>query len=272
MRRDTCNAVQKILRRTTELVFASTSERVVREYVQRQFRKILEGRVSIHDFIFSKEVRLGSYKAKSNPPAALVALQRMKQDPRAEPKYGERVSYVVVCGSPDARLKDLVVSPHTFLKSNLKLNSRYYISKQILPALQRLLELIKYPVHIWYSNMPRTIRPVSEFIAADENKTTLTQFFATQKCLLCEEIVKLSETLCEECKEDKQTTYFLISGKTIRDEENLSKLLSICSSCCGVERREEIDCSSIDCPNFFERLTLKKKNVSNFVLLENLYK
>jgi DNA polymerase zeta len=41
----------------------------------------------------------------------------MIEDPRAEPRYSERVRYVVVTGNPDARLTDLVVSPEDFLTS-----------------------------------------------------------------------------------------------------------------------------------------------------------
>ncbi len=61
------------------------------------------------DFVFAKEVRLGTYSNKvAPPPAALVATQLMTKDPRAEPKYGERVPYVVVNGGPQSRLVDLV--------------------------------------------------------------------------------------------------------------------------------------------------------------------
>lgn len=49
----------------------------------RQFGKILAGRVSLQDFVFAKEVRLGTYASKGTlPPAALVATQAMALDPR----------------------------------------------------------------------------------------------------------------------------------------------------------------------------------------------
>jgi len=74
----------------------------VREYVERQWTKILSGRVSLADFVFAKEVRLGTYRAAGGnlPPAALVAGKAMATDPRMEPRYGERVPYVVVYGEP----------------------------------------------------------------------------------------------------------------------------------------------------------------------------
>lgn len=42
------------------------------------------------------------------PPSAIVASKAMANDPRAEPKYCERVPYVVVAGPVGARLMDLV--------------------------------------------------------------------------------------------------------------------------------------------------------------------
>ena len=45
------------------------------------------------------------------PPSAIVASKAMANDPRAEPKYCERVPYVVVAGPVGARLMDLVSPP-----------------------------------------------------------------------------------------------------------------------------------------------------------------
>lgn len=46
----------------------------------------------LQDFVFAKEVRLGTYRASGSslPPAAIVATKAMRIDPRAEPRYAER--------------------------------------------------------------------------------------------------------------------------------------------------------------------------------------
>lgn len=46
---------------------------------------------AVQDFIFAREVRLGSYRVATVPPAALVAAKCMAEDPRMEPAHGERV-------------------------------------------------------------------------------------------------------------------------------------------------------------------------------------
>ena len=74
----------------------------VKAYLERQWGRILANRVSIQDFVFAKEVRLGTYSPKASvvPPAAIVAAKAMAQDPRAEPRFAERIPYVVVHGEP----------------------------------------------------------------------------------------------------------------------------------------------------------------------------
>lgn len=82
----------------------------VKEYLERQWHKILANRVSVQDFVFAKEVRLGTYSPKAAvvPPAAIVAAKAMATDPRAEPRFAERVPYVVVYGEPgDAQQETL---------------------------------------------------------------------------------------------------------------------------------------------------------------------
>ena len=52
--------------------------------------------MNFKDFVFAKEVRLGRYL--SVPPAALVALNKINEDPMSAPKYRERVKYIVIAG------------------------------------------------------------------------------------------------------------------------------------------------------------------------------
>ncbi|KIY93231.1 DNA polymerase zeta subunit, partial [Monoraphidium neglectum] len=134
VRRDGCPAVSKMLESVLRVLFSTADLSLVRSYCARQWAKILANRVSLQDFVFCKEVRLGTYSvnAATLPPAAVVAARAMAADPRAEPRHGERVPYVVVYGEPNARLVDLAVAPHALLASEgrLRLNGTYYITRQ----------------------------------------------------------------------------------------------------------------------------------------------
>lgn len=154
VRRDTCPAVSKIMEHCLRTLFATADLSLVRTYLERQWDRILSNRVSIADFVFAKEVRLGTYSARASsiPPAALVATRAMAADPRAAPRHGERVPYVVVYGDPGARLIDMVVPPRALVESGtggkLRLHALYYITKQIIPALERVFSLVGADVRV----------------------------------------------------------------------------------------------------------------------------
>lgn len=98
--------------------------------------------------------------------------KQLRQDCRSEPRVGERVPYVIVYGSPGLPLIQLVRQPLEVLQDpSLRLNSTYYISKQILPPLDRFLSLMGVNVFSWYQEMPHsTGRLVSHVAGAGQAK------------------------------------------------------------------------------------------------------
>ena len=221
VRRDACPATSKMLEAALRVMFATGGDLSrVRRYCERQWAKILSGRVSVQDFVFWREVRgPGGYAGSGSalPPAAAVAADMARRDPRAEPRPGERVPYVVVCGPPGARLVELAVPPRALVESAwlalsaagagppplgyaidgggghghgggggggghgggahsssaawlsalgasaagaaagagaLRLNAGYYIARQIVPALERVLALAGADVRAWYAALP----------------------------------------------------------------------------------------------------------------------
>ena len=68
----------------------------------------------------------------------------------SEPRVGERVPYVVVYGTPGQPLIQLVKKPEDLLDNpGLKLNGVYYITKQLVPALDRCFSLLGVDVRQW---------------------------------------------------------------------------------------------------------------------------
>ena len=293
VRRDACPAVAKIMEQTLRLLFASADLSTVREYLERQWTRILAGRVSISDFIFAKEVRLGTYSARAAviPPAALVATRAMATDPRAEPRYGERVPYVVVYGEPGARLADMVVPPRALVESGgrLRLHAVYYITKQIIPSVERALSLIGADVRAWFAEMPRPHRTLPQKRPQEslplENKTTNNQnnhgagtsntgvinyakaaaiggltierFYLSRHCAVCDELTHASKPLCEKCLSEPQIAAAVLGARCNRLGRQYAHLVRVCGACGGGggNNVEEggIVCDSLDCGVFFER-------------------
>ncbi|KAF6135921.1 hypothetical protein GIB67_006813 [Kingdonia uniflora] len=268
VRRDSCGAVAKTLEHSLRLFFEHQEISKVRVYLQRQWARILGGKVSLQDFVFAKEVRLGTYssRATSLPPAAIVATKAMKADPRAEPRYAERIPYVVIHGEPGARLFDMVINPLELLEihSPYRLNDLYYINKQIIPALQRVFGLVGADLNQWFLEMPKPIRPTMAkrySNASNAQKTRIDSFYLSKHCILCGEFVQASTNFCEKCSEKGPVFAAAVIGRTSKLEMDIQHLTAICRHCGGGDWIVEsgVKCTSLACKVFYERRKIQKE-------------
>ncbi|CAH2065903.1 unnamed protein product [Thlaspi arvense] len=283
VRRDTCAAVAKTMEQSLRLFFETKNISTVKSYLYRQLKRILQGRVSIQDFIFAKEVRLGTYSARDSsllPPAAIVATKSMRADPRTEPRYAERVPYVVIHGEPGARLLDMVVDPLVLLDidSPYRLNDLYYINKQIIPALQRVFGLVGADLNQWFLEMPRPTRgslgqrPLN---TRNSHRTRIDSFYLSKHCFLCGEVVQASAQLCSRCLRNESAAAATTLWKTSKLEREMQHLATICRHCGGgdwvVERG--VKCNSLACSVFYERRKVQKelRGLSSIATESELY-
>ena len=219
----------------------------------------MEGRIPLINYIFSKEVKFGHYKNENQlPPAALIAKKMMKEDEMFNVKYGERIQYVVIAGH-QKKLIDLIVTPRQFLaSSHLKLNTNYYITKQVLPSIHRLFKLVSIDVFKWFSSMekPSYFRPCIPDPLRPQ-KFTLTQYFVRQRCIVCFSSYlsnnSIDSYVCDSCYLDKQSSIYLLMLRLSKNEESLQGVVFLCQQC---SKFNLIDCISLDCPFFYERLKL----------------
>ncbi|KAL4028957.1 hypothetical protein IC575_012175 [Cucumis melo] len=269
VRRDTCAAVAKTMEQSLRLFFEHQDISEIKTYLQRQWKRILSGRVSIQDFIFAKEVRLGTYRTRGPsalPPAAIVATKAMRIDPRAEPRYAERIPYVVIYREPGARLADMVVDPMDLLAvdSPYRLNTLYYINKQIIPALQRVFSLVGANLNQWFLEMPRPVREVffkQPVSAANPNRTRIDYYYLSKHCILCGELVQTSSNLCNQCLQNEAASTTAIIRRTSKLESEMQHLAAICQHCGGADGIVEfgVKCTSFACSVFYERLKTQKE-------------
>lgn len=279
VRRDTCGAVAKTMEKSIRLFFEHQDIAEVKKYLQRQWTRILSGRVSLQDFVFAKEVRLGSYCSRGStslPPAAIVATKAVRADPRAEPCYAERIPYVVVHGEPGARLVDMVVDPMELLASDspFRLNDLYYINKQIIPALQRIFGLVGANLNQWLIEMPRPVREAfakRPGHAANLLRTRIDYYYLSKHCILCGELVQASAHLCNHCSQKGTAAATAVIGRTSKLERETQHLAAICRHCGGDDWG--VDCTSLACPVFYERRKAQKdlQSLSSVAADEGFY-
>nr|DBA26585.1 TPA: hypothetical protein GDO54_010826 [Pyxicephalus adspersus] len=252
VRRDACPAVGKILERSIKLLFETRDISQIKQYVQRQCIKFLEGKARMQDLIFAKEYR-GSfaYRPGACVPALELTRKMVAYDRRSEPRVGERVPYVIVYGSPGVPLIQLVRRPIDVLQDhNLRLNATYYITKQILPPLSRIFSLIGVDVFSWYDELPRIQKAFSTARnELDTRKGTISQYFTTLHCPICDELTQ--HGICSTCRSQPQHVAVILNQEIRELEYKQDQLVKLCKNCTGCWD-QQIQCVSLNCPVLFK--------------------
>lgn len=252
VRRDSCPAVSKILERSLKLLFETRDISLIKQYVQRQCMKLVEGKASIQDFIFAKEYRGSfSYRPGACVPALELTRKMLAYDRRSEPRVGERVPYVIVYGTPGLPLIQLIRRPAEVLQDpTLRLNATYYITKQILPPLARIFSLIGIDVFSWYQELPRIQKATSSSRSDLEGrKGTISQYFTTLHCPVCDGLTQ--HGICSQCRSQPQHVAIILNQEIRELERQQEQLVKICRNCTGSFDRH-IPCVSLNCPVLFK--------------------
>ncbi|KAF4549285.1 DNA polymerase family B-like protein 2 [Elsinoe fawcettii] len=277
VRRDGTPAEQKIEEKALKLLFRTADLSQVKAYFQAQCEKIMRGKVSVSDFTFAKEVKLGTYAERGPPPpGALIATKRMLRDPRKEPQYGERVPYVVIAGAPGAKLFERCVEPERLLYDpQAELDAEYYINKNLIPPLERIFNLVGANVRQWYEDMPRIVR-VRSLAAMGKGKEvvdgrmrkTMESYMATSFCLVCraklppmDKVLPGMETLplCVGCSGSQAKSLMALRARLRKAGRKKMNIDAVCRSCANLPFGEEVKCDSRDCPVFYSRVKADTK-------------
>ena len=97
--------------------------------------------------------------------------------------------------NPGARLVDMVVTPHALVEAGgkLRLHAIYYITKQIIPALERVLNLVGADPRSWFVSMtkpqrllpqkrPPTALPLTDLGKPGGSIGTIDQYYLSRHC------------------------------------------------------------------------------------------
>ena len=148
----------------------------------------------------------------------MVAARRTAQDPHDEAQYGDRIPYVIVRGAPGSRLVERAVDPLEFMNngyghisfsvtatekwwcSQLHLDANYYITRVLIPPLERIFNLLGADVKQWFNEMPKINTkiniPQAELASPRKAKTigapvespegvNMNEHFFNTQCLSC---------------------------------------------------------------------------------------
>jgi DNA polymerase zeta len=254
VRRDGTPVEQKIEEKALKILFRTHDLSKVKRYFQEQCFKIMEGNVSIQDFLFAREVKLGTYSENGLPPAGvMIATKKMHHDPRKEPQYGERVPYLVISGAPGARLIDRCVDPDVLLNDDqVKLDAEYYIGKNIIPPLERIFNLVGANVRAWYDEIPKVqrLREIKNFTPmltnavengelSEQLKKTLETYLKDKICFICRESMTVpltdemehNESNAHGTTEEDETEYYDDTNEGVSLDKVEHDPIPICDDC-----------------------------------------
>ena len=263
VRRDGYPAQQIIVETALRILFNTLDLSQVKSYIQSQFTKIYSGHVSIQDFCFAKEVKLGTYKSeKSAPPGAIVAMRQKEKDHRAEPQFKERVPYVVVRSKSGELLRNRSLSPSEYLKDEtLELDAEYYIDKTLVPPLSRLFNIMGINVAEWASDLTRVRRPR---IQLGSMKGGVIGDSLLCCCCMKEQLTIPDDMLCEKCSAKPQVTAINLACKNLTLQKKWRDITTVCRTCNYQYARDAgatgnliaSMCESYDCPIYYSRIRI----------------
>jgi DNA polymerase zeta len=161
------------------------------------------------------------------------------------------VPFVLVNGPPNSTLIRLVKTPLEVLNDeNYKINSLYYITKSIIPPLNRCLLLIGANAHEWFAELPKkqqALSIVNNLTSDKTRKGTISQFFNTTSCAICENQCEMN--LCGSCRDNSQVSALILSDKILEIEKKYLGVRDMCKACC--RRNINFKCISLDCPTLY---------------------
>lgn len=263
IRRDGIPAQLKMVGKSLKILFETKNLSAVKRYVVKQFFKILLNKVNVSDFCFARAVRYGTYKnEKYLPPGAVVAKKNIQRDPRSEPQYKERVPYLVMRDATKERLRDRCVPPEQYMSSYntenpMELDFEYYITKVLIPPLERIFNLMGVNVKEWYKEMPKSTKLV---VMKRNDILKISGFMRSEECVRCgNKLDGYSKYICRDCKQNELELVndLVMAGKD--KEETVQMYKSICNACSATNYQYSgslfsESCINQDCRTYYAKV------------------
>jgi DNA polymerase zeta len=182
---------------------------------------------------------------------------------------------------PGLPLYDLVRSPSELLENpDLKLNYEYYVMKQIIPPLNRIMVLMNINCADWVRKLsfkPKIFQYLNDnqLQINPHQPITIANYIYSNDCVLCGCKKQDREGLCSKCSNLNQHDLAKLRVKFQKCERKYFNLTKVCQMCTyDWKKMKSGDCISLDCPNNFTCISAKQDlKKSNYIrkIIDNLF-
>lgn len=141
-KRDSAPIAKKVVDGLVKLLFSAKKEQAtissIREYLSGQFRGILSGELPLELFIRTKSWK-GYYQNPDAIAQHILALRQAMRDPGNQFQVNDRIPFVHIVNPKGLLQGDRIESVDFVKKHNLKIDYEYYIVKQLIKPLLKIL-------------------------------------------------------------------------------------------------------------------------------------
>jgi len=289
IRKDNCALTQRVQQGALITLFKTSSKQKLKEYLQRQWTKIMSGSLPLSQFVLSGRVR-EQYRTGGTTLQAELVKNLCSIDPGFKMKASERISYVIVATPGQAfRLKDCVRTPMQLLENwdRESIHTAYYASTQLNRALARCFSLPPYNIniHAWFASTPKP-RKRANFWPVKKEKN-ISNFFGSGTCAHCAEKCPSNGSskvvVCTRCLAGSERQVGAVwalnrHNKSLKMREGLRK---ICENCNGLRGAgDELgfgadagegkgvvvpigNCLNLECAVFFKRHRVREMEIES---------
>lgn len=139
VRRDWCNLTSKTITKCLELILRDGKVEEAIETAATTIKQVQNNEIPIEDLVMTRRYTktTGSYK---NIQPHITVIEKIKSRKGDVPNIGDRVPFVIVKGKKKDLFVDRAENPTYVTKYGIKLDTEYYVKKQLLPPMLRIFE------------------------------------------------------------------------------------------------------------------------------------
>ncbi|KAJ2258180.1 DNA-directed DNA polymerase delta, partial [Coemansia sp. RSA 451] len=140
VRRDNCPLVPLVLNTCLTMLLIDRNVDGAVEYTKGVIADLLQNKIDLSMLVITKQLSKTDYAGKQ---AHVELANRMrKRDPGSAPQLGDRVPYVIIKGTKNAKTYEKAEDPIYVLDNNLPIDANYYVEHQLVNPLTRIFEPI----------------------------------------------------------------------------------------------------------------------------------